>query len=237
MYQANLQPWGGSAPVLFNQRQGDDLESINLALGDLGSFYAGFPSFATPPGASQPSGLQSPGVSLLPSPEFSGFVTPYEDLPLDASPIPSPANYAALSGFEEAAGTCLPLYAACTGFEQLPGSSVPLSSAYNLNHAALSGFREAPANEPLLPQPQSDYGDIPENFPNHALFNQATLPLNSAHRECQYPGNDQNPEQDDSNHVPSYFEQILGPVTSNYRPKPQRCMRCRKLKRTVFLSS
>jgi len=88
----------------------------------LRGFYAGFQSFATPPGASLPSGVvfeQSPGVSLLQSPDFSDFVTTGVSLPspdfsgtpdvsllpspayidfeqsLDASPIESPANYAA----------------------------------------------------------------------------------------------------------------------------------------------
>jgi hypothetical protein len=288
----------GSLPVLFNQQQGNDPESINLALGDLSSFHAGFLGFATP-GVSLPSGPyfsgflppspayidleQSLGASLLPrpnfpgpashaasplpSPDFSGFLPPspaYIDFEqsLHASLIPSPAN-AALSGFEEAASTC----AACTGFEQVSGGSVPPSSAYDINHAALSGFGEVPTgsqalspawigyrsqtNKPPLPQPLLDYG---EDFPNYALLNQITLTLNSAHRECQYPANDENTQQntlswlqhqsntvglrhyDGSNHVPSYFEQIL-PVTSNSRLKPPRCIRCRKQGRTVFVSS
>jgi hypothetical protein len=236
MDQANFQPWRGSAPILFNQQQGDDPESVNLA---------GFQSFATPPGASLPPGVgfeQSPGVSMLPSPDFSGFVTTGISLPspgfscipdvvslvpsqayidfeqsLDASLIPSPANYAALPGFEEAPITCP--CAACTSFEQLPSG--------DLYHAALSGCSAcirygSQTNEPSLPQPQSNYGDILKDFSDYALFNQAILPPNSAHRECHYPANDQNPEQD---------------VTSNLRPKPQRCLWCRKLKRTVFLSS
>src|ERR1700694_4455344 len=152
MDQANSQPWRGSAPILFNQQRGDDQESVNLGLWDSPGFYAGFQSFATPPGASLPSGVGfEPGVSLFQIPDFSNLVTTDVSLPspnfsgipdvsllpspayigfeqsLDASLVASPANYAALSGFQEMpiASPC----AACTSPEQLPGG--------NLFHAAL----------------------------------------------------------------------------------------------------
>jgi hypothetical protein len=251
---------GYSAPVLFNGQQGEDLETISLTLEDLGGFYwSELPTndlgqavdlaYAHPPfpGIVQPRGADLP---------FSSAYTNSEQSP-GASLLRSPLNYADSSDHVLPPNASLPLSPAYTALEQSPGASLPLSPP---NHVDFSGSAcigyYTHANELSLLQPQSDYDDIfPDEFPNYPLFNQTIPPQNSAYRGCQYPTGDKNLEQsifwpqhqsntvhqsglrhdDNSNHMPSGFEQILGtdlaPVAPNSRP----CVRCRLLRKKVFL--
>ena len=261
LFPGFVQPRGAGLPLSPAYTDSEQSPGASLLLSLIN--HADVSGHVLPPSASLPlspaytASDQSPGACLPLSPAYTAS---------DQSPGTSLLLSPACTASDQSPGASLLLSPAYTASDQSPGASLLLSPAYTasdqspgaglllspINHADVSGSAcigySTHANELLLPQPQSDHGDIfPDDF-------QAIPPQNSAYRGCQYPTSDQNFEQsifwlqhpsntvhqfghDNSNHMPSGFEQILGtdlaPVTSNSQP----CVRCRVLKKKVFLFS